>query len=121
MLKQYFNFDLLEPGPPAIFTSDAVYNTRVDLSWTPPCEPNGQIIEYEIKYGMVTTSTKKEVIVSAAKEKKIINDLEMLTAYSFQIRARNFMGYSLPKTFVKTTKGPAGEFKNATCLKERNI
>ena len=112
---------MLEPGPPAIFTSDAVYNTRVDLSWTPPCEPNGQIIEYEIKYGMVTTSTKKEVIVSAAKEKKIINNLEMLTAYSFQIRARNSMGYSLPKTFVKTTKGPAGECKNATCLKERNI
>ena len=112
---------MLEPGPPAVFTSDAVYNTRVDLSWTPPCEPNGQIIDYEIKYGMVTTSTKKEVIVSAAKEKKIINDLEMLTAYSFQIRARNSMGYSLPKTFVKTTKGPAGECKNATCLKERNI
>ena len=64
-------------------------------------------------------NTNKEVIVSAAKEKKIINDLDMLTSYSFQIRARNRMGYSLPKTFVITTKGPTSECKNANCLKEK--
>lgn len=95
------------PGPPGVFRHDAVYNARVDLSWKPPCEPNGKIIEYEIKYGRTSDNSKKEVVVSADKEKHIITDLAMLTAYSFQIRARNDMGYGPPKTFVITTKGPA--------------
>ena len=99
----------LGPGPPGVFRHDAVYNARVDLSWKPPCEPNGKIIEYEIKYGRTSDNSKKEVVVSADKEKHIITDLAMLTAYSFQIRARNDMGYGPPKTFVITTKGPAGE------------
>lgn len=103
-------FIFLEPGPPAVFRHDAVYNARVDLSWKPPCEPNGKILEYEIKYGRTSTNRKDELIVSADKEKHIINGLAMLTAYSFQIRAKNPMGYGPPKTFVVTTKGPASEF-----------
>ena len=107
----------LEPGPPAVFRHDAVYNVRVDLSWKPPCEPNGKITEYEIKYGQTSAISKKEVTVTADEEKLIIKDLKMLKAYSFQIRARNSMGYGPPKTFVVETIGPAGKFLMSRCLK----
>ena len=100
----------LEPGPPAVFRHDAVYNARVDLSWKPPCEPNGKITEYEIKYGRTSVILKKQVIVTADEEKYVVRNLAISTAYSFQIRARNSMGYGPPKTFVVETKGPAGKF-----------
>lgn len=99
----------LEPGSPAVFGHDAVYNARVDLSWKPPCEPNGEIIDYEIEYGGVVTSQRKKVVVGGEKESLKVTGLAMLTSYSFQIRARNSMGYGPPKTFVVKTKGPAGK------------
>ena len=111
----------LEPGPPAVFRHEAVYNARVDLSWKPPCEPNGEIIDYEIEYGGVLTGKRKKVVVGAEKEGMKVTGLAMLTSYSFQIRARNSMGYGPPKTFVVKTKGPAGEYCHrgtvrVTCL-----
>lgn len=99
----------LEPGPPAIFRHDAVYNARVDLSWKPPCEPNGEIIDYEIEYGGVLTGKRKKVVVGAENEGMKVTGLAMLTSYSFQLRARNSMGYGPPKTFVVKTKGPASK------------
>ena len=98
----------LEPGPPAVFGHDAVYNARVDLSWKLPCEPNGEIIDYEIEYGSVVTSQRKRAVVGGEKESFKVTGLAMLTSYSFQIRARNSVGYGPPKTFVVKTKGPAG-------------
>ncbi|XP_078347645.1 protein sidekick-2-like isoform X2 [Oculina patagonica] len=96
-----------KPGPPAIFRHDAVYNARVDLSWKPPCEPNGKIIDYEIEYGGVLTGKRKKVVVGAENEGMKVTGLTMETSYSFQLRARNSMGYGPPKTFVVETKGPA--------------
>jgi len=101
----------LGPGPPADFGQDAVYNARVDLYWKAPCEPNGKILEYEIKYGKTSTNIRQEVIVSGDKEKEIITGLAMLTSYSFQIRARNNIGYSPPNMFRVETKGPASKLK----------
>ena len=99
----------LEPGPPAVFSHDAVYNARVDLSWKLPCEPNGEIIDYEIEYGGVATGQRKRIVVGGEKESLKVTGLAMLTSYSFQIRAINSMGYGSPKTFVVKTKGPAGQ------------
>ena len=109
MLSNLFILIHLEPGPPAVFGHDAVYNARVDLSWNLPCEPNGEIIDYEIQYGSVVTSQRKRVVVDGEKETLKVTGLVMLTSYSFQIRARNSMGYGPPKTFVVRTKGPAGK------------
>ena len=109
MLSNPFILINLEPGPPAVFGHDAVYNARVDLSWKLPCEPNGEIIDYEIQYGSVVTSQRKRVVVDGEKETLKVTGLVMLTSYSFQIRARNSMGYGPPKTFVIRTKGPAGK------------
>lgn len=109
MLSNPFILINLEPGPPAVFGHDAVYNARVDLSWKLPCEPNGEIIDYEIEYGSVVTSQRKRVVVDGEKETLKVTGLVMLTSYSFQIRARNSMGYGPPKTFVVRTKGPAGK------------
>ena len=55
------------------------------------------------------TGKRKKVVVGAEKEAMKVTGLAMLTSYSFQIRARNSMGYGPPKTFVVKTKGPAGE------------
>ena len=88
----------------------------MDLSWKPPCEPNGEISEYEIKFGKTSTNAKQEVIVSADKEKYIVTGLDMLTDYSFQIRARNPMGYGPPMKFVERTKGPSSKFSGSTNL-----
>lgn len=106
----------LEPGPPAVFRHNAVYNARVDLSWKPPCEPNGEIIDYEIKYGITSTSTREKVVVGAEKEGIKVIELAMSTQYFFQVRARNSMGYGPPKSFVVKTKGPAGEYLLALTL-----
>lgn len=111
-LSDFFILIYLEPGPPAVFGHDAVYNSRVDLSWKLPCEPNGEIIDYEIEYGSVVTSQRKRVVVGGEKESLKVTGLAMLTSYSFQIRARNSMGYGPPKTFVVKTKGPAGKNKD---------
>ena len=117
MLSDLFILIQLEPGPTAVFEHDAVYNARVDLSWKLPCEPNGDIIDYEIEYGGVATSQRKRVVVGGEKESLKVTGLAMLTSYSFQIRARNSMGYGPPKTFVVKTKGPAG--KNGEGLSTR--
>ena len=41
-----------------------------------------------------------------------VTGLAMLTSYSFQIRARNPMGFGPPNEFVVKTKGPASEYFN---------
>ena len=81
----------------------------MDLFWKPPCEPSGNIIQYEIKYGPTSTNNVQRVLVSADRETKQINGLAMLTNYSFELRAENSMGYGPPRKVVVRTKGPASE------------
>nr|XP_058964313.1 protein sidekick-2-like isoform X2 [Pocillopora verrucosa] len=99
------------PEPPAVFRADAVYNARVDLYWKPPCEPNGEILEYEISYGrtaeLTPNSDREKIVVDGKRETMKVTGLAMLTSYSFQLRARNPMGYGPPNEFLAKTKGPA--------------
>lgn len=99
------------PEPPAVFRADAVYNARVDLYWKPPCEPNGEILEYEISYGrtaeLTPNSDREKIVVDGKRETMKVTGLAMLTSYSFQLRARNSMGYGPPNEFLAKTKGPA--------------
>ena len=101
------------PGSPAVFRNDAVYNTRVDLSWEPPCEQNGKIEEYQLKYGKTSTLARESISLGARDRNYVMTGLEMLTRYSFQIRAKNGEGWGPPLTFVIKTKGPAGEYCRA--------
>lgn len=111
--QSYFTSAQLGPEPPAVFRADAVYNVRVDLYWKPPCEPNGEILEYEISYGrtaeLTPNSDREKIVVDGKRETMKVTGLAMLTSYSFQLRARNSMGYGPPNEFLAKTKGPAGE------------
>ena len=93
-----------------MFRSDAVYNTRVDVSWAAPCEENGVISQYRLQYGKTSSLERQVVSLWPTRRVYVVVSLEMLTQYSFQLQAQNDQGWGPPLTFVVKTKGPASEF-----------
>ncbi len=56
----YTGISILEPGPPHTFETIVRGATHFELKWTPPREPNGILIGYQISY-----QTSKSACVTA--------------------------------------------------------
>ncbi|KAM7052509.1 ephrin type-A receptor 5 isoform 5-T5 [Acridotheres tristis] len=80
------------PSPVSTVKKGKITKNSISLSWQEPGQPNGIILEYEIKYFEKDQETSYTIIKS--KETTITADgLKPGSAYIFQIRARTAAGY----------------------------
>ncbi|XP_014743745.1 PREDICTED: ephrin type-A receptor 5 isoform X7 [Sturnus vulgaris] len=80
------------PSPVSTVKKGKITKNSISLSWQEPDQPNGIILEYEIKYFEKDQETSYTIIKS--KETTITADgLKPGSAYIFQIRARTAAGY----------------------------
>ena len=100
--------------------------TSVELSWKPPTQPNGKLIEYKVLYSVNKTQddidwksmsvpSATEIFPSRKIETTRINGLEPNVTYYVKIFAGNNMGYgppSEPITIKNAVVGivPVGKF-----------
>nr|DBA31022.1 TPA: hypothetical protein GDO54_006937 [Pyxicephalus adspersus] len=92
------------PGsPPQNLVSTGVNATSISLEWSPPLEPNGIIILYEIIY------TNSTVILSqnTSSTSCTLTDLNPYTLYRISVRAYTMLGHgnqSTPVLPIKTSE-----------------
>ncbi|XP_030634411.1 ephrin type-A receptor 4 [Chanos chanos] len=77
---------------PSLQCKDITRHT-LSLFWPEPQNPNGVILEYEVKYYEKEQSERSYRIVKTASRSVDIKDLTPLTSYVFHVRARTAAGY----------------------------
>ncbi|MGH0115128.1 UNVERIFIED_CONTAM: hypothetical protein FKN15_070648, partial [Acipenser sinensis] len=65
----------------------------ITLSWPQPDNPNGDILDYQIRYFDKSGDEESSVLLSSETNMATVQSLSSGTIYVFQIRARNEMGY----------------------------
>ncbi|KAK1163356.1 ephrin type-B receptor 5 isoform X1 [Acipenser oxyrinchus oxyrinchus] len=65
----------------------------ITLSWPQPDNPNGDILDYQIRYFDKSGDEESSVLLSSETNMATVQGLSSGTIYVFQIRARNEMGY----------------------------
>uniref|UniRef100_A0A8C4QR76 receptor protein-tyrosine kinase n=1 Tax=Eptatretus burgeri TaxID=7764 RepID=A0A8C4QR76_EPTBU len=86
------NITTNQAAPSKILKIKRELNTKdcIVLAWLPPLQPNGEILEYEVKY-MEKLSGNESVILSRAA-RVAVPGLQPGSAYLFQVRARTTAG-----------------------------
>lgn len=86
------SYRILEFTEPSSPPYDIIYkqlsSTTIILSWSPPLEPNGVIIDYVVLYGNSTHSFFKSTMVPNVT----LTDLEEFTKYEAIIKAYTVVG-----------------------------
>ena len=96
------------PGPVNSIIGFPLSSTSVELSWTPPTEPNGNITRYHIKYlsesKIGSIHDNREINVTAPAMNYTVTGLEENTLYHFTVSAENSAGMGEGSTvFVQTS------------------
>ncbi|KAM7181863.1 ephrin type-A receptor 3 isoform 1-T1 [Macrochelys suwanniensis] len=81
------------PSPITIIRKDRTSRNSVSLSWQEPEQPNGIILDYEVKYYEKQEQETSYTILRARGTNVTISGLKPDTTYVFQIRARTAAGY----------------------------
>uniref|UniRef100_A0A8C1SGS9 Ephrin type-A receptor 7 n=1 Tax=Cyprinus carpio TaxID=7962 RepID=A0A8C1SGS9_CYPCA len=100
----------------AIRQENASQNS-VTLFWHEPAQPNGVILEYDIKYYEKDNEQQIYATVKSKNTSAKVSGLKPGTSYIFQIRARTSAGCGRFSQSVEIQTGKASE----TCLKKHNI
>ncbi|XP_034151911.1 neural cell adhesion molecule L1.1 isoform X3 [Esox lucius] len=97
------------PGPPASLDFESPSETELILRWTPPTQPNGQILEYILQYQQISESgdspLKILMIPDWAVTQILVAGLEPHSSYVFYLSGRTAAG-----------RGPAIKREGATLL-----
>ena len=93
----FYTFQCLSvPGPVAFVHGFSASSTSVELSWTPPTEPNGNITRYYIEYlsesKIGSIHDNREINVTAPAMNYTVTGLEENTLYHFTVSAENSAG-----------------------------
>ncbi|XP_072339033.1 integrin beta-4 isoform X3 [Scyliorhinus torazame] len=87
------------PNEPGRLAFNVISPTVTQLSWAEPSEANGEIIEYEVTYAVVTDENKpigpkKVVKINKPKKRMImIENLKEEQPYRYTVRAKNGAGW----------------------------
>ena len=105
---QTINISILSvPGPVIFIHGFHASSTSVELSWTPPTDPNGNITGYHIEYLIESESGNhgnREMNVTAPAMNYTVTGLEENTLYYFTVSAENSAGRGEGSTVsVKTS------------------
>ncbi|KAG2469895.1 EPHB5 protein, partial [Polypterus senegalus] len=65
----------------------------ITLSWPQPDEPNGEILDYQLRYFDKSGDEESSVLLTSETNVATVHGLISGTIYAFQIRARNEMGF----------------------------
>ncbi|KAL1020506.1 hypothetical protein UPYG_G00000960 [Umbra pygmaea] len=87
------------PGPPASLEFESPSETELVLHWSPPTQPNGQLLEYVLQYQQISESrdTLNVVIIKDGTLKFInVSNLEPHTTYLFYLSGRTAAGLGPP-------------------------
>ncbi|XP_032900295.1 integrin beta-4 isoform X1 [Amblyraja radiata] len=91
------------PNEPGRLAFNVLSPTVTQLSWAEPSEANGEILEYEVSYTMVTDENqpigpKKMVKINKPKKRMVmIENLKEEQPYRYAVRARNGAGWGPPR------------------------
>ena len=92
----YLNLPSLPvPGQVHSISGFTLSSTSVELSWTPPLDPNGNITGYHIEYLPVTengTHDNREVNITTPAVSYTVTGLEENTLYRFTVSAKTSAG-----------------------------
>ncbi len=87
-------FTTTAPSSPQNLTLQVASNTTILVSWLPPEDENGIIIEYRIHVKEQGVNSSERVVnVSGGATSKLVNLLKPYTNYTFRMRARTSAGY----------------------------
>ncbi|XP_059804919.1 integrin beta-4 isoform X2 [Hypanus sabinus] len=87
------------PNEPGRLAFNVISPTVTQLSWAEPSETNGEILEYEVTYTVVTDENKpigpkKTVKINKPKKRTVmIENLKEEQPYRYTVRARNGAGW----------------------------
>ncbi|XP_051888741.1 integrin beta-4 isoform X2 [Pristis pectinata] len=87
------------PNEPGRLAFNVISPTVTQLSWAEPSETNGEILEYEVTYTVVTDENKpvgpkKTVKINKPKKRMVmIENLKEEQPYRYTVRARNGAGW----------------------------
>ncbi|XP_067860554.1 LOW QUALITY PROTEIN: integrin beta-4 [Heptranchias perlo] len=87
------------PNEPGRLAFNVISPTVTQLSWAEPSEANGQIVEYEVSYTVVTDENKpigpkKTVKINKPKKRMVmIENLKEELPYRYTVRAKNGAGW----------------------------
>ena len=92
---------------PQSFSAVALNSTSIQLSWSRPGTPNGEISHYTIVYS--TDSGAESMTFSTTNETMNVTDLNEYTNYTFEITANTSAGFG-PATQVTETTHEDGTY-----------
>uniref|UniRef100_A0A452H4B7 Integrin beta n=1 Tax=Gopherus agassizii TaxID=38772 RepID=A0A452H4B7_9SAUR len=87
------------PSEPGRLAFNVVSSTVTQLSWAEPAETNGEIIAYEVSYGLVNEDNvpfgpMKKVLVEEPKKRMVlIENLRESQPYRYTVKAKNGAGW----------------------------
>ncbi|XP_067913943.1 integrin beta-4 isoform X2 [Heterodontus francisci] len=87
------------PNEPGRLAFNVISPTVTQLSWAEPSETNGEIVEYEVTYAVVTDENKpigpkKTVTINKPKKRMVvIENLKEEQPYRYTVRAKNGAGW----------------------------
>nr|CAD7590676.1 unnamed protein product [Timema genevievae] len=102
----------ITPGPPASLEVINITETSIQVAWTPPLAPNGEIQFYEIEAKYINTFSTfslsplliwKIYSNSTGKPKAKLLNLQPGTQYNITIRANNDNGAGISKSILQWT------------------
>ncbi|KAJ8315728.1 hypothetical protein KUTeg_007878 [Tegillarca granosa] len=106
------------PDAPTNLTCISVMDTNVTLGWTPPVNPNGDIMYYIINV-ISGPGSQKTVNTTKPVQKQELDNLKEDSYYSFTVSARNDL-YDGPASFSATCKTKPG-YHNLSDLRTGKI
>ncbi|XP_053704859.1 neural cell adhesion molecule L1.2 isoform X1 [Synchiropus splendidus] len=85
------------PGPPDSLTLESPSESEMTLRWSPPSQPNGILLGYELQYQRISESdnspTQVENIHDPAVSHLSLKGLDRHSHYRFYLRGRTAAGY----------------------------
>ena len=93
MLTVHNMHDYTVPGP-VLSPSATAAKTQLTVSWSPPSEPNGLIIVYELRFSFneICSCNSSTTTVNTSATQHTLRDLPPNTVVTFSIRAYTLIG-----------------------------
>ncbi|XP_013405552.1 protein sidekick-like [Lingula anatina] len=94
------------PGKPGELSFHNISLDSLNVTWTPPEEPNGVIVNYEVVY--IGASKTVQVETNSRTTYYFARDLEEGVTYNFSVKAKTDLGYGPSSTKAITTGSQQG-------------
>ena len=97
------------PSVPLNLTISAVGRRSINLTWSPPANPNGILLFYQLEYRIVGSSDVLTLDVPAESLAASLEDLTPAQQYQVTVRANTSVGFGVRSAPVMATTGMDSE------------